>query len=134
MGLNSEITADIANALNTDLADAVTDFTATRQSNDDWVINDNGTPTEAYTGRGVFGSYSAYETDGQVIGIHDVKLICLQSEVTGTPLLSNLPNGFEFSIWCLECSEKTAQSAKQKATDLAKKPSKGGDGSKTAKT
>lgn len=46
-------------------------------------------------------------------------------------LLSNLPNGFEFSIWCLECSEKTAQSAKQKATDLAKKPSKGSNGSKT---
>ncbi|MCG7412834.1 hypothetical protein MHK07_10050 [Moraxella nonliquefaciens] len=49
-------------------------------------------------------------------------------------LLSNLPNGFEFSIWCLECSEKTAQSAKQKATDLAKKPSKGSNGSKTTKT
>lgn len=46
-------------------------------------------------------------------------------------LLSNLPNGFEFSIWCLECSEKTAQNAKQKATDLAKKPSKGSNGSKT---
>ena len=46
-------------------------------------------------------------------------------------LLSNLPNGFEFSIWCLECSEKTAQSAKQKAAQLAKKPSKGSNGSKT---
>lgn len=92
MGLNSEITADIANAFDNDLADAVTKFTATRQSNDDWVINDNGAPTEAYTGRGVFGSYSAYETDGQVIGIHDVKLICLQSEVTGTPMIDDVIN------------------------------------------
>ena len=93
MGLNREITADIANAFNSDLADAVTDFTATRQSDDDWVINDNGTPTEAYTGRGVFGSYGAYETDGQAIGIHDVKLICLQSEVTGTPMIDDVING-----------------------------------------
>lgn len=93
MGLNREITADIANAFNSDLADAVTDFTATRQSHDDWVINDNGTPTEAYTGRGVFGSYGAYETDGQAIGIHDVKLICLQSEVTDTPMIDDVING-----------------------------------------
>lgn len=93
MGLHDEITSDIANAFNTDLADAVTDFTATRQKQtDDWVINDNGTPTEAYTGRGVFGSYSAYETDGQAIGIHDVKLICLQSEVTGTPMIDDVIN------------------------------------------
>lgn len=46
-------------------------------------------------------------------------------------LIACLPDGFEFSIWCLECSEKTAQNAKQKATDLAKKPSKGSNGSKT---
>lgn len=91
--MKQEITADIANAFNSDLADAVTDFTATRQSDDDWVINDNGTPTEAYTGRGVFGSYGAYETDGQAIGIHDVKLICLQSEVTGTPMIDDVING-----------------------------------------
>ncbi|STZ55579.1 Uncharacterised protein [Moraxella lacunata] len=92
MGLRLEIDSDLKQAFNTDLADAVTDFTATRQSDDDWVINDNGTPTEAYTGRGVFGSYSAYETDGQVIGIHDVKLICLQSEVTGTPMIDDVIN------------------------------------------
>ena len=49
-------------------------------------------------------------------------------------LLSSLPNGFEFSIWRLECSENTAQNAKQKANDLVKKPSKGGGGSKTTKT
>lgn len=91
--MKQEIIQEIAQAFDTDLADAVTDFTATRQSDDDWVINDNGTPTEAYTGRGVFGSYGAYETDGQAIGIHDVKLICLQSEVTGTPMIDDVING-----------------------------------------
>ena len=49
-------------------------------------------------------------------------------------LIACLPDGFEFSIWCLECSEKTARNAKQKATDLVKKPSKGSNGSKTTKT
>ena len=91
--MKQEITQEIKQAFDTDLADAVTDFTATRQSDDDWVINDNGTPTEAYTGRGVFGSYGAYETDGQAIGIHDVKLICLQSEVTDTPMIDDVING-----------------------------------------
>lgn len=93
MGLNSEIAADIADAFSTDLADAVKDFTAMRPSqSDDWTINDNGAPVQVYTGRGVFGSYSAYETNGGVIGIHDVKLTCLQSEVTTTPMIDDVIN------------------------------------------
>ncbi len=93
MGLNSEITTDIADAFSTDLADAVKDFTAMRSSqSDDWTINDNGAPVQVYTGRGVFGSYSAYETNGGVIGIHDVKLTCLQSEVTTTPMIDDVIN------------------------------------------
>ena len=95
MGLNSEITADIANAFDTDLADAVTEFTVIRRvhSANDWAINDNTGKDEEYKGRGVFGSFSAYETDGQAIGIHDVKLICLQAEVTGTPMIDDVING-----------------------------------------
>lgn len=94
MSLNGEITADIANAFDTDLADAVTEFVAIRRvhGTNDWAINDNTGKDKAYQGRGVFGSYSAYETDGQVIGIHDVKLICLQSEVTGTPMIDDVIN------------------------------------------
>lgn len=49
-------------------------------------------------------------------------------------LIACLPDGFEFCIWCLECSEKTAQNANQKAAQLVKKPSKGSNGSKTTKT
>lgn len=93
--MKQEITADIAKAFNTDLADAVQDFTATRQihSDDDWAVNDGGKQAIRYTGRGVFGSYSAYETDGQAISVHDVKLICLQSEVTSTPMIDDVING-----------------------------------------
>ncbi|OAV23634.1 hypothetical protein AO371_1125 [Moraxella catarrhalis] len=42
MGLNAEISTEIAQAFDTDLADAVKDFTAVRVSlsDDDWAIND----------------------------------------------------------------------------------------------
>ena len=92
--MRQEITADIASAFNADLADAVTEFTAIRRvhSANDWAINDNTGKDEEYQGRGVFGSYNAYEIDGQAIGMHDVKLICLQSEVTGTPMIDDVIN------------------------------------------
>lgn len=95
MGLNAEISTEIAQAFDTDLADAVKDFTAYRAmpSDDDWAVNDTGTPTEAYKGRGVFGSYSAYEADGQAVSMKDVKLTCLQSELTDTPMIDDVING-----------------------------------------
>lgn len=54
---------------------------------------DTGTKTHAYKGRGVFGSYSAYETDGQAVSMKDVKLTCLQSELTDTPMIDDVING-----------------------------------------
>lgn len=96
MGLNSEIIADVANAFDTDLADAVKDFIATRhiQDNDDWAINDNtGTQIE-YTGRGVFGNYHAFEIDGHSVTAQDVKLLCLQKETTKTPMIDDVINGY----------------------------------------
>lgn len=94
MGLNSEIGADIARAFDTDLADAVSNFVATRQNGggDGWAINDGSTPTEAYTGRGVFGTYSTHEISGQAFSITDVKLVCLQSETTGVPMADDIIN------------------------------------------
>ena len=93
--MKQEITQEIKQAFDGDLKDAVKDFTAYRAmpSDDDWAVNDTGTKNHAYKGRGVFGSYGAYETDGQAIGIHDVKLICLQSEVTDTPMIDDVING-----------------------------------------
>jgi hypothetical protein len=41
--------------------------------------------TETYTGRGVFGGYSAMEVDGQHVLATDVRLTALQSEITSSP-------------------------------------------------
>lgn len=100
MGLRLEIDSDIKSAFDTDLADAVQDFTGVRtiaaQNDDDWLINStNDTQTQAYQGRGVFGSFSQSEIDGQSILISDIKLICLQSETTDTPKVDDVINGYQ---------------------------------------
>lgn len=86
--MKQEITADIANAFDTDLKDAVKDFTAKRiiLSDDDWAVNDTQVlSTINYSGRGVFTGFHAHEIDNKTIMQSDVKLICLQSELTDTP-------------------------------------------------
>ncbi|WP_394262150.1 glutamate 5-kinase [Moraxella boevrei] len=99
MGLHDEITADIAIAFDTDLADAVKPFTGERKtsvvSDDDWLINDvgNNAQTVNYSGRGIFGGYSELEIDNQSIKANDVKLICLADDLTDTPALDDLING-----------------------------------------
>lgn len=54
--MRQEITADIANAFNTDLADAVKDFTAKRiiLSDDDWAVNDTQDYLPSITAVGAF--------------------------------------------------------------------------------
>lgn len=97
MGLNQEISHDIANAFNTDLADAVTPFTAIRQikTDDDWLENGNSHTETTYQGRGVFGNFNQSEIDGQSILITDIKLICSQQELTDTPKLDDVINGYQ---------------------------------------
>ena len=90
--MRQEITADIANAFNTDLADAVKDFTAKRiiLSDDDWAVNDTQVlSTINYSGRGVFTGFSAHEIDNKTIMQSDVKLICLQDELTEIPQIDD---------------------------------------------
>lgn len=97
MGLNQEISHDITNAFDTDLADAVTPFTAIRQikTDDDWLLNGNSHTETTYQGRGVFGNFNQSEIDGQSILITDIKLICLQQELTDTPKLDDVINGYQ---------------------------------------
>lgn len=97
MGLNQEISHDIANAFDTDLADAVTSFTAIRRikTDDDWLENGNNHSETTYQGRGVFGNFNQSEIDGQSILITDIKLICLQKEVTDTPAIDDVINGYQ---------------------------------------
>lgn len=90
--MKQEITADIANAFDTDLKDAVKDFTAKRiiLSDDDWAVNDTQVlSTINYSGRGVFTGFHAHEIDNKTIMQSDVKLICLQDELTEMPQIDD---------------------------------------------
>lgn len=102
MGLRDDIQADLAEAFNDDLADAVTAFTGTRtvasdtdSGIDDWMLPPGETTgsTLTYSGRGVFTDYSKYELDSDIINVTDVKLICLANEITKEPIADDKING-----------------------------------------
>ena len=102
MGLRDEVTADIKEAFNTDLADAVKPFTGSRTVQGEPSIEDILTNTVGsnstiinYSGRGVFGGYSEFEVDNESIMANDVKLTVLQSEVTTRPQLDDNINGYQ---------------------------------------
>ena len=102
MGLHDEITADIKDAFNTDLADAVKPFTGSRTIQGEPSIEDiltntvgSNSTTINYSGRGVFGGYSEFEVDNESIMANDVKLTALQSEVTARPQLDDVINGYQ---------------------------------------
>ena len=93
--MKQEITQELKQAFDTDLADAVKDFIIVRESvsDDDWA---NNSPTVSGTiitsGRGVFTGFNSHEIDGQTVAVHDVKLTCLQSEVDEVPLIDDVIN------------------------------------------
>ena len=118
MGLHDEITADIKEAFNTDLADAVQPFTGSRTVQGEPSIEDILTNTVGsnstiinYSGRGVFSSYKEIEVDGEAIKANDVKLTALQDEVSNAPKLDDVINGYQVvavnqdpssTIWTLQ--------------------------------
>lgn len=81
--MKQEITQELKQAFDTDLADAVKDFVIAREIvyDDDWASN---SPTVSDTiitsGRGVFTGFNSHEIDGETIKRDDVKLIALQAE------------------------------------------------------
>ena len=103
MGLRDELQADLAEAFDDELSDAVTAFAGTRtvaddtdSGIDDW-MNPPDTPsasTLTYSGRGVFTDYSKYELDSDIIDVTDVKLIVLQNEITAEPIADDKINGY----------------------------------------
>lgn len=102
MGLRNEITADIKDAFDTDLADAVKPFTGIRTVQGEPSIEDiltntvgSNSTTINYSGRGVFSSYAEIEVDNESIMANDVKLTALQSEVTTRPQLDDVINGYQ---------------------------------------
>lgn len=91
MGLRADIQADIAEAFDSDLADAVTSFTASHPGSpayDPATGSVTATPTP-YTGRGVFGDYRADHIDGTVILATDKQLIALQNDVARAPAVGD---------------------------------------------
>ena len=95
MGLREELQADIADAFNTDLKDAVSEFTCTKIIYSGEM--DFATQTypiignETYSGRGVlFGSYQKDMVKPVDYQVTDCKATVLQNEVIGVPQISDI--------------------------------------------
>lgn len=91
MGLRDEIQADLAEAFDDDLTDAVSAFTGTYIGPGVWDPVSETTTAQpvTYTGRGVFDSYDSRRIDGLNILVGDVLLICLVNEVTDRPAVGH---------------------------------------------
>lgn len=92
-----DITNEIAEAFNTDLADAVTEFKGVRfaKGNYDPITGKSDDQIINYSGRGVFGSYAINLIDGDAILATDQKLTVLQAEVTDLPKINDSINGYK---------------------------------------
>lgn len=92
MGLRDELQADIAEAFNEDLADAVQSFSCERviKKNFDPVHETYDEEKISYSGRGVpFGSYNQYEIQTLGVLATDKKAVVLQNEVTMVPKIDD---------------------------------------------
>ncbi|QZI68674.1 glutamate 5-kinase [Pseudomonas protegens] len=91
MGLREEIQADLAEAFDTDLADAVQPFTGEYLGPGvyDPVTEETTAQPVTYTGRGVLDSYDSRRIDNVNIKVGDVMLICLANEVTDKPAVGH---------------------------------------------
>ncbi|MGM7282562.1 glutamate 5-kinase [Pseudomonas guariconensis] len=87
MGLRDELQADLAQAFNTDLADAVLAFTGEYIGPGVWdPVNETTTAQPVtYTGRGVLSRYEDSRIDNVNILVGDLRLTALANEVTDTP-------------------------------------------------
>lgn len=92
--INALINKHLPKAFDNPLRDTVTSFTATRKGVGgvyDPILDEYvGSPDVNYTGRGIFGSYSTLEIQATQIDITDVKLTCLQIEVTQSPKVDDI--------------------------------------------
>lgn len=90
MGLRDEIKAELAEAFDDDLADAVSAFTGTYQSPgvyDPVTEETTGAVTVTYTGRGVLAKYESKRIDNINILSGDLQMIVInsESEITDRP-------------------------------------------------
>ncbi|MDM9589573.1 glutamate 5-kinase [Pseudomonas asiatica] len=91
MGIRDEIQADLAEAFDEDLADAVVPFSGAYLGPSVWdPVNETTTAQPVtYTGRGVLDSYDSRRVDNINIKVGDVLLICLANEVTDRPAVGH---------------------------------------------
>lgn len=84
MGIRSELQAELGQAFDTDLADAVAPVDGTRSVPGAYDPEKGGSTSATtlhYAGRGVFGQYKDREIDGTRILASDVRLKALQNEL-----------------------------------------------------
>lgn len=91
MGLRDDIQADLAEAFDDDLADAMSAFAGTYMGPGvfDPVTETTTAQPVTYTGRGVLDNYDSRRIDGLNILVGDLLLICLANEVTDKPAVGH---------------------------------------------
>ncbi len=87
MGIRDEIQAEVADAFDNDLADAVQAFTGSYVIQTDWnpVTETGGEISITYNGRGVLSDYELERIDGVNVLAGDMKLLALKNEVSDVP-------------------------------------------------
>lgn len=87
MGLREDVQTDMAQAFDTDLADAVRAFTLTRVTgtDPDPLTGEETETTTTFESRGVFGGFKLEQVDDQHILATDEKLTVLQNELGTSP-------------------------------------------------
>ena len=83
MGIRDELQTEVAAAFDTDLQDAVKDFTGSYTVRGAW-------DPVTYSGRGVLARYKLRRIDGVNILHGDVKLTALVNEVTDKPAVGHI--------------------------------------------
>ena len=88
MGLRDDLQADLADAFNTDLADAVLAFSGSYTTTGNWdPVTETSTSVDvSYSGRGVLAKYETKRIDNINILSSDLKLVALTNEVTDRPI------------------------------------------------
>lgn len=91
MGIRDEVQTGVAAAFDTDLSDAVNEFTGSYKVRGAWdPVTETGSETQMnYTGRGVLARYKLRRIDGVNILHGDLKLTALVNEVTDKPAVGH---------------------------------------------
>ncbi|WJD77935.1 glutamate 5-kinase [Klebsiella michiganensis] len=91
MGIRDELQTEVAAAFDTDLSDAVNEFTGSYTVRGAWdPVTETGSETQMnYTGRGVLARYKLRRIDGVNILHGDLKLTALVNEVTDKPAVGH---------------------------------------------